>query len=136
MEEPGEFDIKEVDLPEIGPNDVLMRVEANGVCGTDIHIAEGGMDLDFPILPGHEFVGFVEEKGERVETEGWIDSSNVALYSEERDGPVRTGHQFVGDGGELYDTKKEAVESFDGQVPSPIQKVRVSKQTDEVFDEM
>jgi large subunit ribosomal protein L24 len=78
----------------------------------------------------------LDEPGERVETEGWIDSSNVALYSEERDGPVRTGHQFVGDGGELYDTKKEAVESFDGQVPSPIQKVRVSKQTDEVFDEI
>jgi len=66
MEEPGEFDVREVDLPEIGPNDVLMRVEANGVCGTDIHIAEGGMDLDFPILPGHEFVGRVEKLGENV----------------------------------------------------------------------
>lgn len=69
MEEPGEFDIVEVDLPEIGPNDVLMRVEANGICGTDIHIAEGGMDLDFPILPGHEFVGRVEKVGENVDTD-------------------------------------------------------------------
>lgn len=69
MEEPGEFDVKEVDLPEVGPNDVLMRVEANGICGTDIHIAEGGMDLDFPILPGHEFVGRVEKLGENVETD-------------------------------------------------------------------
>lgn len=69
MQEPGEFDIVEVDLPDIGPNDVLMRVEANGVCGTDIHISEGGMDLDFPILPGHEFVGRVEAIGENVDTD-------------------------------------------------------------------
>jgi ribosomal protein L24 len=78
----------------------------------------------------------LDEPGERIETEGWIDSSNVALYSEERDGPVRIGHKFVGDGGQLYDTKKEAKQSFDGEVPTVIQKIRVSKQTDEKFDEI
>lgn len=76
------------------------------------------------------------ESGARVEKEGWIDASNVALYSEERDGPVRTGKKFVGSGGELFDTKKEAVESFGDEVPERIQKVRVGKQTDEVFDEI
>lgn len=69
MEEPGEFGIREFELPELGPNDVLMRVELNGVCGTDIHINEGGMDLDFPVLPGHEFAGRVEKLGEDVETD-------------------------------------------------------------------
>jgi L-iditol 2-dehydrogenase len=69
MEEPGEFGIETVDIPELGPRDVLMRVEANGVCGTDVHIAEGGMDLDFPILPGHEFVGRVEKLGADIETD-------------------------------------------------------------------
>ena len=70
MVEPGEFDVREFELPEPGPNDVLMRVELNGVCGTDIHINEGGMDhLDFPILPGHEFAGRVEKLGEDVETD-------------------------------------------------------------------
>ncbi|WP_290815729.1 zinc-binding dehydrogenase [Halovivax sp.] len=70
MVEPGEFDVREFELPELGPNDVLMRVELNGVCGTDVHINEGGMNhLDFPILPGHEFAGRVEKLGENVETD-------------------------------------------------------------------
>ncbi|NGM70375.1 zinc-binding dehydrogenase [Natronolimnobius sp. AArcel1] len=69
MQEPGEFDVQEFELPELGPNDVLMRVELNGVCGTDIHINEGGMDLDFPVLPGHEFAGRVEELGGSVEND-------------------------------------------------------------------
>lgn len=69
MEEPGDFEIRTFDLPEVGPNDVLMRVELNGVCGTDVHINEGGMDLEFPILPGHEFAGRVERLGEAVETD-------------------------------------------------------------------
>lgn len=69
MEEPGEFDVREFDLPPVGPDDVLLRVELNGICGTDVHINHGGMDLDFPILPGHEFAGTVEELGENVDTD-------------------------------------------------------------------
>ena len=70
MEEPGKLDIKEFELPNLGPNDILMRVELNGICGTDIHINHGGMDhLDFPILPGHEFAGYVEELGDNVEND-------------------------------------------------------------------
>jgi len=69
MEEPGQFDVREFELPPVGPDDVLMRVELNGICGTDVHINHGGMDLDFPILPGHEFAGYVEELGEDVETD-------------------------------------------------------------------
>ena len=76
------------------------------------------------------------EEGARVEVENWLDASNVALYSEERDGPVRVGHKFVGKGGELYGAKKEAVESFGDDQPARIQKVRVGRQTGEVFDQV
>ncbi|GAB3019701.1 zinc-dependent alcohol dehydrogenase [Natronobiforma cellulositropha] len=70
LDEPGEFSVREFDLPDLGANDVLMRVELNGVCGTDVHINEGGMNhLEFPILPGHEFAGRVERLGEEVETD-------------------------------------------------------------------
>lgn len=72
------------------------------------------------------------EEGARIEKENWIDSSNVALYSEELDGPVRTGIEWRGQDG-LYETKKEARQSFDEE-PERIEKVRVSKKTDEVFD--
>lgn len=74
------------------------------------------------------------ESGARVEEEGWIDASNVALYSEERGGPVRVGYKFVGKGGELFDVKNAALDSFEGDIPERIQKVRYGKQTGEVFD--
>ncbi len=75
------------------------------------------------------------EEGARIEKENWIDASNVALYSDELEGPVRTGIQWRGAADKLFETRKEAVESFDdGEVPDRIEKVRVAKQTDEVFD--
>ena len=54
MEEPGELAVHELDVPELGPKDTLVRVELSGICGSDVHMFEGGMDLDFPVLPGHE----------------------------------------------------------------------------------
>ncbi len=74
------------------------------------------------------------ESGARVEEEGWIDASNVAIYSDEHGGPVRVGYKFVGDSGDLFLTKKAALESFGDDVPARIQKVRYGKQTGEVFD--
>lgn len=69
MEEPGTLEQREVELPPVGPDDVLLRVELTGICGTDVHMYEGGMDLDFPVVPGHEFTGTIEELGEGVETD-------------------------------------------------------------------
>lgn len=66
MEEPGEIGVQEIELPEVGPDDVLLRVELTGICGTDVHMYNGGMDLDFPVVPGHEFTGVIEEVGENV----------------------------------------------------------------------
>jgi large subunit ribosomal protein L24 len=81
------------------------------------------------------------EEGARIEREGWIDASNVTLYVEEEDGegeterrPVRVGYKFVGEDGALYEDKQAAKDSFDGEEPSVIQKVRVAKQTGDVLD--
>jgi len=82
------------------------------------------------------------EKGQRVETEGWIDASNVSLYTEEGEGddfernPVRVGYKFVGASGELYEDKPAARESFDGESPEVIHKVRIGRQTGEIVDEV
>jgi L-iditol 2-dehydrogenase len=67
MDSPGEFSEGTMEIPDPGPDDILLRVELTGICGTDIHVAEGGMDLDFPIVPGHEFCGVIEELGANVE---------------------------------------------------------------------
>lgn len=57
-------------LPEPGAGQVLLRVCACGVCGTDVHIYEGGKgsaDVTPPVILGHEFSGYVEKIGPGVE---------------------------------------------------------------------
>ncbi|MBW3624472.1 MAG: zinc-dependent alcohol dehydrogenase family protein [Armatimonadetes bacterium] len=52
--------------PSVGPDDVLLRVHTCGVCGTDSHIFQGEFLVKFPVVPGHEVSGSVEEVGENV----------------------------------------------------------------------
>jgi L-iditol 2-dehydrogenase len=66
MEEPGQLAVREFDVPDVGPGEVLIEVELCGVCGTDVHMNKGGMPLDFPVIPGHEFSGRIVELGEGV----------------------------------------------------------------------
>lgn len=58
--------VKEVPIPGIGPNDILIEVETCGICGTDVHIYEGEYFSEFPLIPGHEFSGVVRDIGENV----------------------------------------------------------------------
>jgi len=69
MTKPGTVRHQEIEIPDPGPDDVLLRVELSGICGTDVHMYNGGMDLDFPVVPGHEFAGEIEHVGENVETD-------------------------------------------------------------------
>ena len=51
-----------------GPHEVLIRVHACGVCRTDLHVVDGELDAPkLPLVPGHEIVGTVEVRGEKVE---------------------------------------------------------------------
>jgi len=52
--------------PEVAPNGLLMNMELCGICGTDIHLYEGKMKIPFPIIPGHEWVGVIEEIGDEA----------------------------------------------------------------------
>lgn len=79
---------------------------------------------------------FLGQEGARIEQENWLNASNVALYSEQEQGPVRIAKRFVGKGGELFESKQGAVASFGDDQPYRIQKVRVAKKTGEVFDEI
>lgn len=56
--------MREVPLPEPGPEQVRVRLEVCGVCRTDLHIVEGELPLPrLPIIPGHEAVGIVDAVG-------------------------------------------------------------------------
>ena len=64
---PRQFELREIPLPEIGDEDGLLRLEANGLCGTDYdqYLCEfkiGGFGK-IPIIPGHEMVGRIEKLG-------------------------------------------------------------------------
>ena len=53
-------------VPDPGPGEVVVRVQACGVCHTDLHYREGGINDDFPFLLGHEAAGVVEDVGPGV----------------------------------------------------------------------
>jgi threonine 3-dehydrogenase len=67
--EPGLW-LEEVPVPEIGINDVLIRVQRTGICGTDVHIYNwdgwAQKTIPVPMVVGHEFVGVVEAVGSNV----------------------------------------------------------------------
>jgi 2-desacetyl-2-hydroxyethyl bacteriochlorophyllide A dehydrogenase len=69
IEKPGSIVVGEAPDPRPGAGQVLVRVEACGVCGTDLHIADGEFaPTPYPIIPGHEFAGTVVEIGPEVTT--------------------------------------------------------------------
>ena len=53
-------------VPEPGPGEAVVAVKACGVCHTDLHYREGGINDDFPFLLGHEAAGVVESVGPDV----------------------------------------------------------------------
>ncbi|MGB5844111.1 MAG: zinc-dependent alcohol dehydrogenase family protein, partial [Anaerolineales bacterium] len=68
LEKPGTaLNLREVPLPSPGPDQILLKVQACGVCRTDLHILDG--ELNHPKLPlimGHQIVGRLVDKGENV----------------------------------------------------------------------
>src|SRR5919107_231605 len=58
--------LETVNVPDPGPGEAVVRVQACGVCHTDLHYREGGITDDFPFLLGHEAAGIVESVGEGV----------------------------------------------------------------------
>ncbi len=60
IEEPGRVAVKDVPDPSPAVGELVVRVEACGICGTDLHIADGEFaPTPYPIIPGHEFAGVV-----------------------------------------------------------------------------
>lgn len=61
--EPGLMEIRDVPMPEVGPMDVLLKVRACGICGSDLHSYKLGFYVEPGQIMGHEFVGEVVEAG-------------------------------------------------------------------------
>ena len=82
VHEPNRFSVEEVARPEPGPNEVLCRVKALAICGTDPHIIGGDFPgfwpKEFPFIPGHEWSGEVVELGPGAAELGWEVGTRVA----------------------------------------------------------
>src|SRR5947208_16673979 len=59
-------EIAAVRVPDPGPGEALVRIQACGVCHTDLHYREGAINDEFPFLLGHEAAGTVEAVGDDV----------------------------------------------------------------------
>src|SRR6478609_4032976 len=66
--ERGSVEIREIDKPEIGEDDVLLEVANVGVCGSDLHqwTADHSWTVNYPVVLGHEFGGYIVEMGSKV----------------------------------------------------------------------
>jgi len=75
--EKGSVEIREIERPEIGEDDVLLQVANVGVCGSDLHqwTADHSWPVNYPVVLGHEFSGNIVAMGSRVT--GWKEGDRV-----------------------------------------------------------
>jgi L-iditol 2-dehydrogenase len=82
VQEPHRFSVEDVPEPRPGPFELLCKVKAIAICGTDPHIIAGDYPgfwpKEFPFIPGHEWVGEVVELGQRAAELGWERGTRVA----------------------------------------------------------
>jgi alcohol dehydrogenase/L-iditol 2-dehydrogenase len=75
--EKGSVELRDIDLPLYGEEDVLLQVENVGVCGSDLHqwTADHSWPVNYPVVLGHEFGGHIAAIGNRVK--GWNEGDRV-----------------------------------------------------------
>lgn len=64
--EPGRIELADKPIPEVGPNDALVRITTTTICGTDVHILKGEYPVAKGLTVGHEPVGVIEKLGNAV----------------------------------------------------------------------
>jgi alcohol dehydrogenase/L-iditol 2-dehydrogenase len=93
--EPGSVELRELLVPEFGEEDVLLHVQAVGVCGSDLHQYHGKQSwrVNYPVVLGHEFAGVIAEVGNRVVgfKEGDRVTSETAAVLPQDSGLIRRG---------------------------------------------
>src|SRR5579859_2004532 len=82
IDAPSSFRVGSVPDPTPRSNELLIRVEACGICGTDLHIIDGDSPLaSYPIVPGHEFAGEVIAVGDEIAQNNGNDEANITIGS-------------------------------------------------------
>lgn len=89
--------LEEVDVPHVGPDEVLVKVGGAGMCRTDYQLVDGyfdrGLPLDYPITPGHEVAGWIDGVGSEVPASaGLAEGDQVVVFGSWGDGACRQCH--------------------------------------------
>jgi large subunit ribosomal protein L24 len=85
------------------------------------------------LVKRHQRAGAGTTEGGIIEKEAFLSASNVLIYSEELERGVRTTARFVGQDGQYYAEKTEAVATYAEKAPTRLEKVRFCTKTGEVF---
>ncbi|WP_083060370.1 NAD(P)-dependent alcohol dehydrogenase [Mycolicibacterium bacteremicum] len=90
--------LEEIDVPEIGPEDVLVKVGGAGMCRTDYQLIDGyfdrGLAMDYPITPGHEIAGWIDRVGSQVPAAAALsEGAQVVVFGPWGDGACRQCHE-------------------------------------------
>ncbi|MCW3490027.1 L-threonine 3-dehydrogenase [Dethiobacter alkaliphilus] len=92
--------MKDVDIPDLGPHDVLVKVKAASICGTDVHIYNwdgwASARIKPPVIIGHEMSGYIVQTGEAVKY--WQEGDYVSLECHQTCGhcyQCRTGQGHI-----------------------------------------
>ncbi len=70
---PRALELRELPIPEIDDDSALLRVEACGICGSDVEQYEGVLPVRLPLIPGHEPLGTIEQIGDRAAKRWGVD---------------------------------------------------------------
>lgn len=73
QEGPRRLALRELPLPDIDDDSALLRVEACGICGSDVEQYAGVLPIRFPVVPGHEPLGIIERIGDRAAARWGVD---------------------------------------------------------------
>src|SRR5258708_13277362 len=80
IDAPGSFRVGSVPDPTPRSDELLIRVEACGICGTDLHIIDGESPLArYPVVPGHEFAGEVVQLGRDIAQSNENGETNITV---------------------------------------------------------
>jgi threonine dehydrogenase-like Zn-dependent dehydrogenase len=63
---PRQLELRELDVPDITDDTAILRIEACGICGSDVEQYDGLLPVRFPLIPGHEPLGIIERIGDKA----------------------------------------------------------------------
>ena len=63
------LELREYPVPDTATGEALIRVEMAGICGTDVHLCDGELNIPLPVILGHETVGRIEKLGQGLQSD-------------------------------------------------------------------